>query len=818
TLSDNDIWVGADGESKEVNLDSIQEIKAMILKGSPVQAYLDEERKYSVSIVAVTEMEDNIILHLRDANDDEIYFNAILNNGNLIPEEDFADQINIDNLYLTYLPLDSDSQKIYGEKNENWNNYKFPSLENNNINELIDNFIDIKLIPNNPIPYKNRDEEFLEYWNSLEENADKTFSRNQDKISINVSTYKDNLCPNCRIEIERYNIPVSSDYFSGLEEQIWINEGYQTVFSGNDYYDMHKFYEDLLNRLPSQGYDIDNFIKQNPIIFLSAMAIISFEERNEVMNEYCKSTDTIEPGVSFKYFCGARDGSSLSAVLGNMINEYQNFLVVANEKIAAFYNKYNFNPEEFLEKLVANRFYLLNEAEASEIKEFVNNKDQYELIAIPGLLFFSDEVEEFLSYDWFKKIAKEPAYHIDKSKFIDFIKNRPFYARFLNDAIKSGKIQMTEEEKNKSEDVFLDYRGSDKEIIKALYIIVYRAQLRIFNTLETSENNDPLILNQLIIDNVNSEEVINFWKNIYESGQKGSSIFYNSSEALISDQNLSKYLQNSEKLNAIFNLKDGILRDKDIRSRDNLKTIIENSLSSDQKQFETNGKIFLVNVFEKIGEDQSYVVLHDDENQAFDTALWAVSKYGGRLIAYENNEERYLYDFKDENFLGESPLNDPNRIFAKGSYRDFSDQVFQLITENLPSSNPLILALHNNSKYGNFSVYINGVDILYQDDNYFNDARLDKKSLIWAAGKGHYSNSLSSSEIQCYQDKKLNLVYETVKNGAGDGSLSVFAVNNNYNYRNIEIVKGVEGNELSETLSFENQKRYLEGIRDCFNK
>lgn len=229
----------------------------------------------------------------------------------------------------------------------------------------------------------------------------------------------------------------------------------------------------------------------------------------------------------------------------------------------------------------------------------------------------------------------------------------------------------------------------------------------------------------------------------------------------------------------------------------NKKQIERNGISYRQEQFEFKDRTIVFSVFEKTMEGpasqpQNYLVLHDDENTAFDAGIRAISLHGGRLVSLENKERR--------NFPGGI---DTNRIFAASDeYYPVAEKILAL----LGSSGPII-SLHNNR----------GGAILpnYKNTHVFT-AKRDKNpahihDMVWISGTTPFEQIDTrkdlKNEIDHYVAEGLNVVYEYVPPEGNDDSLSNWAALNARAYYNVEIRRG----------QLNTQSRYLETILD-YNK
>jgi hypothetical protein len=186
---------------------------------------------------------------------------------------------------------------------------------------------------------------------------------------------------------------------------------------------------------------------------------------------------------------------------------------------------------------------------------------------------------------------------------------------------------------------------------------------------------------------------------------------------------------------------------------------------------------------------------HDNENSAFDSAIYATKKYGGGFLAVVTGGKRNNGSI------------DPNRNFATkklvGRCRPspvYTGVVFSVIDYFEPKSMPY-LSLHNNSNghfgnggRGNISILKNSATVhsylAYKKISRGLRAGLkDEDSLIYIAGttpkppKGKLKSLLNSG---------LNVKYEVVTPERNDCSMSNFVVlgKGTTNYYNIEVEHG----------------------------
>ncbi len=177
---------------------------------------------------------------------------------------------------------------------------------------------------------------------------------------------------------------------------------------------------------------------------------------------------------------------------------------------------------------------------------------------------------------------------------------------------------------------------------------------------------------------------------------------------------------------------------------------------------------------------------HDNENSAFDSAVYATLKYGGGFLAILNDNKRYNHH------------QDPNRNFSYSHKRVCKEQlapsyrytsiIFNII-DSFKEPNMPYLALHNNTNGGSVSALITTSKvksfIANSKDRFLNDP----DNLVYIAGT---SKTLPTNKINKLLENGLNVRYEIVNRVNNDCSISNFIVLNRgtTNYYNIEAQHG----------------------------
>ena len=174
---------------------------------------------------------------------------------------------------------------------------------------------------------------------------------------------------------------------------------------------------------------------------------------------------------------------------------------------------------------------------------------------------------------------------------------------------------------------------------------------------------------------------------------------------------------------------------------------------------------------------------HDNEQTAFDAALHAVARYGGRMVAVESNESR--------NHAGR----DPNRLFARTRQqaaacglpepmRRYTDEVMGLFR-----GASRVLTIHNNQRGGAISANLaNAKSRGFRARGRFGDPN----HLVFIAGP----RPIDGDRRALVQRDRLlaaglNVVHETVTAANNDCSLSNYVVlNDGRPYYNLEATHG----------------------------
>ena len=186
-----------------------------------------------------------------------------------------------------------------------------------------------------------------------------------------------------------------------------------------------------------------------------------------------------------------------------------------------------------------------------------------------------------------------------------------------------------------------------------------------------------------------------------------------------------------------------------------------------------------------------WAVLHDNENAAFDSALYAVRRYGGALVAVEAGESR--------TFQGQ----DPNRNFSLSASRaatcrdisakptpGFTKAITSFFSDRYP-----VLTLHNNDEgysgaggRGHISARRSSASMTGMMTPTPQGALSDEDNAILLADTRPFAQSAASRKATAaFHAQGVNVIYEHVRPERNDCSFSFFTrMNGLGDYYNIE--------------------------------
>jgi len=181
---------------------------------------------------------------------------------------------------------------------------------------------------------------------------------------------------------------------------------------------------------------------------------------------------------------------------------------------------------------------------------------------------------------------------------------------------------------------------------------------------------------------------------------------------------------------------------------------------------------------------------HDNENSAFDSALFATKKYGGGFLAIVNNDKRYnLNQDPNRNFSYSKNKICPKQYYASPKYTKIVFDIINFYKRDYP-----YLSLHNNVNKGSISILKSSNKeksfLAYKKSDILKGIGLaDEDNLVYIAGD---SKNYPINKIKKLLNVGLNVKYEIVNFTNNDCSMSNFIVLelNSNNYYNIEAQHG----------------------------
>jgi hypothetical protein len=222
-------------------------------------------------------------------------------------------------------------------------------------------------------------------------------------------------------------------------------------------------------------------------------------------------------------------------------------------------------------------------------------------------------------------------------------------------------------------------------------------------------------------------------------------------------------------------VEQGAWRDPDIGR--NRQLIIDEAICLRTIEFAENGLNWRVQVLDSGRPGNNWVVLHDDENTAFDSALYAIVKYGGKVVDVDLRPSTLPDGIVDPNH--NFAITDDQKQPCGGSIRHAAPVFTSTIIEQL--GGPPYLALHNNHDghrrsggSGNISVRLSAQGLFGLPAFDAVERLADEDNFIIVSGLTPLAR-LSGRIRQMTDDLRnsgINVIYEYVHEDSYDCSLS----------------------------------------------
>ena len=236
------------------------------------------------------------------------------------------------------------------------------------------------------------------------------------------------------------------------------------------------------------------------------------------------------------------------------------------------------------------------------------------------------------------------------------------------------------------------------------------------------------------------------------------------------------------------------VRDTDISRNADILAMSEH-LCLSEIEFDENGLDWRLTVIDntKHTNGPTIFLLHDNENSAFDTALYSIRKYGGKIVAVEASDKRVFHGVQD-----------PNRNFgtSKSSTKSCRDMrtkpspIFSQIMLDLRHTRAnFFLTLHNNANGHSGNGGSGGISAK-RNSRVMNGLLApnggDEDDAVLLAGTTPFEEDRKAKKAAAYFHKAgVNVIYEHVTPAGNDCSFSNFVVLNQLGrYFNIEAQHG----------------------------
>jgi hypothetical protein len=190
-----------------------------------------------------------------------------------------------------------------------------------------------------------------------------------------------------------------------------------------------------------------------------------------------------------------------------------------------------------------------------------------------------------------------------------------------------------------------------------------------------------------------------------------------------------------------------------------------------------------------------WAILHDNENSAFDAALYAVSRYGGKMVALETGEGR-SFDGQDpnRNFGASSKITAPCRNMTAHPAPAFTNAINRHFDPRYP-----VLTMHSNDNgyagaggAGHISARRTSATMKGIMSPNPSGTLSDEDNAVLTAGTVPFDQNKKAQKLAAYLGGQgINMIYEHVRTNTNDCSFSFHVkLNNLGDYYNIEVEHG----------------------------
>ena len=224
------------------------------------------------------------------------------------------------------------------------------------------------------------------------------------------------------------------------------------------------------------------------------------------------------------------------------------------------------------------------------------------------------------------------------------------------------------------------------------------------------------------------------------------------------------------------------------------EVLTDERLCLSELDFAENGVTWQITVIDNTGYPigPTMYLLHDNEDTAFDAALYGLRRYGGKIVAIETGERR-THEGQDPNLnFGETPR---STVLCEDMNIRPAPLFSQLMLDMRDREPNFILTLHNNiDGYGDAGG--NGGISAAQTGGAFRgllaESGMDEDDALLLAGTLPYETSRQAQRVAGqFLARGVNVIYEHVTQAGNDCSFSNYAALNQIApYYNIEAQHG----------------------------
>lgn len=238
------------------------------------------------------------------------------------------------------------------------------------------------------------------------------------------------------------------------------------------------------------------------------------------------------------------------------------------------------------------------------------------------------------------------------------------------------------------------------------------------------------------------------------------------------------------------------IRDRDV-ARNMGAFEVDPNLCISEERFAEHGRRWHMVIISntKARRGPTWAILHDNEDSAFDAALYAVSRYGGKMVALETGENRsFNGQDPNRNFGAAAGITAPCRNMASRPAPAFTEAINRHFNRRYP-----VLTMHSNDNgyagnggAGHISAARSSATMKGIMSANPRGSLSDEDNAVLTAGTVPFEQNAKARKLAQYLDGQgINMIYEHVRTNTNDCSFSFHVkLNNLGDYYNIEVEHG----------------------------